>query len=123
MTRPITVAGGCGGPGCATVASAARSGPRSSPQAVTATSWRSGPNRAALLLRGADIGGRFSLTAWVTKPPPTPGPPIRPHADADETAYPPKGGLVVIADGAEHGLTPGDLADVPRNMPHGLANP
>ena len=75
--------------------------------------------RANVLLHGEQTGGRLSVTEIVV--PPHAGPPLHTH-DFDETFYLLDGELVFQIDETLVTKGAGQLAFVPRNVPHALAN-
>jgi quercetin dioxygenase-like cupin family protein len=75
--------------------------------------------RANVLLRGEQTGGLLSVTEIVV--PPRAGPPLHTH-DFDETFYLLEGELVFQIEETLVTKGAGELAFVPRNIPHALAN-
>jgi mannose-6-phosphate isomerase-like protein (cupin superfamily) len=73
-------------------------------------------NRMRIKARAADTNGEFGLVeAWL---PVGSGPPLHVHRHEDETFYVLCGQLVVRCGDEELTVGPGDLALLPRDVPH-----
>jgi mannose-6-phosphate isomerase-like protein (cupin superfamily) len=82
-----------------------------------------GASHAVFLLPGEETGGRYSVTEFTLAPPPTPGPPLHRHMDADEAMYVLEGTVACTVEEHTVTLPAGSFALVPRGVSHTVANP
>ena len=82
-----------------------------------------GPNRVAILARGNDTDGSYSVVEWVMAPPPALGPPLHRHEHEDEAVILLEGRLeATVEDQARH-LSAREFLFVRRRTWHTVNNP
>jgi quercetin dioxygenase-like cupin family protein len=81
------------------------------------------PNRVAILARGDDTDGTYSIVEWVMAPPPALGPPLHRHDGEDEAVILLAGQLeATVEDQARH-LGAAEFRFVRRRTWHTVSNP
>ena len=76
---------------------------------------------ARILIRASDTGGAWALVDY-TMPPGFPGPPLHIHDLAEEAFYGLEGVTTLEVGGRVLALGPGEVAVVPRGVPHRFWN-